>query len=180
MKEISFKNKVWIAQRKLGVHKWLIILCSIYLILSSVVIIMEGVTFFRGFSVFAAIIIVIWSKTQDKKAGEYVEADCKISFSDNCIRWEYPDITLQPGKPNSHVIYNFSSDDIKNITVSSEMGSMRVECSPVVEYITGGNHKTIDFRKGNKSCVLITYNYNIYELEDLFRQYTGKTAARMD
>lgn len=174
MHEISFSNKVWVSRRRRKVYTWLITLCCLYLLFNTIVIIMEGISLYSGFTTFAAVVIILWALYQKNNDGQYIEVDCRIAFSRDKIIWEYPSITLQPNKPDSHVIYKIEPESIINISVSRELGSMRVECAPLAECTYKGKEETVDYRKSKKPCVLITYNYNIDELMDLFRKYTGK------
>lgn len=83
-------------------------------------------------------------------------------------------------KGKVHIIYNIDTENIKNISISNKIQSIRIECSPVIEYIRGEHKKIIDYRKNKKSCVLIIYNYNLDRIKELLLKYIGKTIDVVD
>ena len=141
---------------------------------------MEGFSAYIVFTSIVALIIILWTSGYIKNNGKYQETDCKITFSKNKIIWEYPNISMPVYKGQVHIIYNIDAENIKNISQSNEIKSIRVECSPMIEYIRGGQKRIIDYRKNEKSCVLIIYNYNLDEIKALFLKYMGKTVDVID
>jgi hypothetical protein len=180
MKEIQFTNKVWISQKGKLLDIVLNVCCWVYLLLDIVVILMEGFSAYTIFSFVAAVIIILWTSVHIKNNGKYEETDCKITFSKSKIVWEYLNINMPIYKGQAHIIYNIDAEKIKSISLSNKIQSIRVECSPLVECINEKKKKTVDYRKNNKSCVLIIYNYNVDEIRDLFLQYIGKTVDIID
>lgn len=150
------------------------------MLLDSVVIFMEKFSIYNISTCIVAIIIIRWTSRHIKNSGKYVEADCKITFSKDKIIWEYIDIDLPIYKGKSHVIYIIECNRIKNISLSNEIESIRVECSPQVKYINEKKIRNIDYRKKNKSCVLIIYNYKLDEIKKLFMKYISKKIDIVD
>ena len=180
MEEIKFINKIWVSKDRKLLFKIIRILCLIYLILNIVIIMMEGFALYEVITIFISIIFIMWSNSNIKESGEYIDAECKINFSEDKIRWEYININLPKYKGATNIIYLIDRDKIKNISLSSEINSIRVECSPLVRYISDSKEKEFDYRIKNKSCVLIIYNYDLEKLKKLFTKYTDKEIEQID
>lgn len=180
MKEIQFVNKVWISQKGRLLDKILKVCSCIYLLLNVVIILMEGFSVYIVCTSIIALVIILWTSKCIKNNGEYQETNCKITFLENKIIWEYPDINMPIYKGKVHIIYNIDTENIKNISISNKIQSIRIECSPVIEYIRGEHKKIIDYRKNKKSCVLIIYNYNLDRIKELLLKYIGKTIDVVD
>lgn len=171
MKEIQFINKVWISEKGIVLDRILNICCWIYSLLVLVVIVMEGIQLETMITFAAAIIIIIWTHFHSKRTGHYIQAECKISFSKNKIVWEYPNINMPAYKGTSSIKYTIDASKIINVSISSEINSLRLECLPLVEYKGQRKHKIIDFSHRREACVLIIYNYNLDTIKSLFDEY---------
>ena len=173
MEQIEFINKIWISNRGRLVDKLLNICCWIYLILDLLLIVMEGTEIVNTITCILAIMIILHTRKNIKNSGYYMQAECRIIFSTENIIWEYPKVTLPIYKGKYKIRYEIDINKIKSIIFSKKLQSCRVECSPLIKYIGEKRNKIIDFRKNNKSCILIVYNFDMQHLEYLFRKYTG-------
>lgn len=180
MEQIEFTNKLWISQKGKKVDKILRCCCWIYLILQIVNIAMGETTIQNVGTAALALLGIIWIRSDMKASGKYVNTKCKITFSKDKIVWEYPEMDPGSSKSMSSIKYDIDTDKIKNISISHDIMSLRLECSPVIEYISFGKKKREDYREKNKSCVLIIYNYDLKVLQRLFGRYTGKEIEFVD
>lgn len=169
---IEFTNKVWIETkgrtitRVLNICGWIYVLCNI------VLFIMEGISIENLIWTIAAIILIIYTRNELKIKGKYIVCDCKLTFAYNQLIWEYPQIDMQDGRGLAKIVYKMDAERINRVALSEELQSIRVECSPVVEYMNSKNKSdTLDFQKSRKKCILILYNYDIRVVEEKIKNY---------
>ena len=171
LEQIQFKNKVWVEKKGRWLDMFLLVSLWIYFVLQCIVVLMEGPSFAKIFMAAAAAAGIICISRYRKIIGYYEEAQCRISFSEEMIIWEYPEIILPINKGKCSLKYVIQRDEIKSIALSNQLQSVRVECSPVAEYNSGKKRKSLDYRNGNKNCILVIYNYDLNELQRLFSRY---------
>lgn len=171
MEELRFINKVWISPKEKAAERVLKTCCWVYLFLDMILMLMEGIrprSVLSGAAVFFAVFFI---RSNVKRRGHYTETECRIRFEEKRIQWDYPGIDLDDGKGMVSLQYDIDGNKIKNISVSHELRSIRLECSPLLSYGRKGVIKTIDYKKGNRSCVLILYYDDMARMQELINKY---------
>lgn len=179
MEKIQFKNKIWLPASGRILDRILNISAYIYLLGNVVIMLAEKPSFKISASALVAIVFIIWTKRNLKKKGIYIETDCIITFSDNMLIWEYPDIDFRDGRGMLYVKYLIRKEDIVSVAMSSELNSVRLKCNPTVE-CTNKNGKTKIINYKSKGCILITYNYNIYDIAEKYKKYMDIIPEKAD
>lgn len=180
MEELRFINKVWISPKEKAAERVLKTCCWVYLFLDMILMLMEGIrprSVLSGAAVFFAVFFI---RSNVKRRGHYTETECQIRFEEKRIQWDYPGIDLGDGRGTVSLGYDIAAHKIKNISLSHEMRSIRLECSPLIYYDYKGMVKTIDYEKKDKSCVLILYHDNVSRIRDLLNQYTHVKIQAID
>ena len=168
MESIKFINKIWISEKKGFLHRFLKVMICIYCILQLFIFLMEGI---KGGAIIMFVFnigIFIWCVMEGKHQGRYIESLCVLKFHIHELEWEYPELKTE--KTKLHVLYQIKAESIKDIAVSHELKSLRLNSRPVMT-VENGKRKITDFSRNKKDCVLVLYYEGIDYIAGLFEKY---------
>ena len=136
---------------------------------------MDGITFEYVLHIIIALLVILYAKPGEKKEkGRYVLCRCKLTFDDDKLIWEYPEIDLQDGKGILSIRYIVEKAKIQEIVFSEQLQSICFRCKPIVEHIhRNGKVKRVDYRNKVKSHSLILYNNDLEAIISLCEDELG-------
>jgi len=179
--KIEFINNVWISSRGKLLDRILWFLGWIFLIGNIGIIAMEGIGGTSIFMILFVIALLFIVRRNIKNSGKYIRSKCIVTFADEMVFWEYPNIDMHDGKGICRLIYTVPKEYINSVALSKELNSIRFACCPLIQSVYhDGKERDIDCRIKRKECVLIAYNCDIYELRELFEKHTDEKVRIFD
>lgn len=181
MESIQFLNKVWIDKKRRKTETVLRVCSFLYLICDVILMMMEGIDFWPFmYGILAGMVFVV-TTLERKNKGEYVEAECRVTFTVGTMGWEYPAIDFGDGKGKINVKYIVKNQDVLEASLSSALDSIRIVCRPFIEKKEwNGNTVDVDCKNGNQVCSLILYHYDIYQFKALYEKYMASKIEVLD
>lgn len=179
MEQFQCENKVWVSVKGKTLDKIIWICGWMYLVGCLGLFFMDGIESISFPFLIFIILTMIWSRTNRRRSGKYVESICILKVFWRQLIWEYPQINM--GKGEVSVRYMIAEDCIEEILYSSQMQSIRILCRPQIEIKdVKGKETALDYQKEKKDCVLILYNEKTKDVVSCLEKYLNVEISQID
>lgn len=174
MERFEFYNKIWVSEKGRFLNKVLWVCGWLLLVLNLVMFIMEGSAAVSGVTLIFIILMLVWSRSSMGSNGRYIESLCILTFTENKLIWEMPELEIRSKKDAVSMKYTLETEDVIGVQISNEMKSIRIACTPLIETQTqNGEVKVKDCRRKQDPHDLILYYEDIKYVENLIQKYLG-------